>query len=99
MCSIVEIDRRWADLFDDLLEDLVNSETTFRRNVQRFLQIKLVHQLLFDLNNVGRWQINLVNYGDHGEICVESVVKVTQSLRLDALCRVHNENCTFAGSD
>jgi len=63
------------------------------------IKVKLIHQLLFNLFNVGSWQLDLVEHRDDVQACVEGVVEVGDRLRLDAFRCIDNQNRAFASSD
>ena len=90
---------RGRDAGDDRLEDVVDAgavlgageDDLFARDRQDVLE--LVHDRL----GVGRWQVDLVQDGDEGQVLLQRQVDVGERLGLDALRGVDDEDRALAG--
>ena len=89
---------RCGDVLDDGLENLDCAYPGLRRGHDAILarEANNAFDLVGDVFRLCRGKVDLVDDGNDGEVMFDCLVGVRQRLCLDALGRIHDEQCTFA---
>ena len=94
----IGITSRSRNFLDDCIEQLRHAVASFGRDAQNIFGANAEN--FFDLHRISIWvgsrQINFVKCSDDFEIVFKRQITVRQCLRFDALCRINNQNNTFA---
>ena len=95
---LAAVTRGGGNLVDDLVEHLLHVEARLCRNAGNLLGVvaqEVAHEF-GDMVGLCARQVHLVEYRDDGQVVFDGEVEVRKRLRLDALTRVHHEDCPFA---
>ena len=86
-----------GNTLNDSLEDILNALTRLTRCQENILILAAdkVDNLILHLVSHRRLAVNLVEHGDNLEVLTKCEVEVRDCLCLNALCGIHNEECTL----